>query len=331
MPEWHSLKAYNSLSLDAKAQQLRFLSNPNDIDVWLDEASNDNLPILLLGGGSNVVFTQNFAGSVGIVTLPGIEHVSSDDAYHYIAAGAGANWHELVEWTLANNFTGLENLSLIPGSAGAAPMQNIGAYGVELAQRFEALEAIELATGRARRFTCSECRFAYRDSRFKQEPDRWLITRITLKLPKQWRPALDYASLREALPSSHPDAQEIYNAVCRVRKSKLPDPKTTPNVGSFFKNPMVSHDQMERLKNAHPELPFWPTDTGYKLSAGWLIEQCGWKGKRRGSTGVHDRHALVLVNHGGATGAEVWRLALDIQDSVQQRYGITLEPEPRII
>jgi len=332
MTDSRSLQSLNTLGLPVKAREVHSLRHPGAVQDWREGARHMGLPRLVLGGGSNVVFTGDFPGSVGVVRIPGMEYLGADRDSHYVQAGSGENWHKLVQWTLAHDLPGLENLSLIPGSVGAAPMQNIGAYGVELADRFESLDAIDLESGERRLFTREECRFGYRDSRFKREPDRWLITRVLLKLPRHWEPVLDYAGLREHLAAGErPDAETVGRAVCEIRRSKLPDPTRLGNVGSFFKNPVVGDADMERLASSHPDLPRWDVEDGHKLSAGWLIEQCGWKGKRQGAAGVHERHALVLVNHGGASGAEIWQLARDIRNSVADRFGIGLEPEPRIV
>lgn len=334
MHDPRSLAPLTTLGLEARAREIHHLTGDTDVHAWLDATHHAGMPRLVLGGGSNVVFTRDFPGSVGVVALPGMEHVGSSDQYHYVQAGGGVNWHELVTWTLERGLPGLENLSLIPGSVGAAPMQNIGAYGVELEERFESLEAIDLDSGERRLFEREACHFGYRDSRFKREADRWLILRVMLRLPRDWEPRLEYAGLREALDADGgpaPDARAVSRAVCRIRSSKLPDPARLGNVGSFFKNPVVDDGTLERLRSEASDMPAWPAESGTKLSAAWLIERCGWKGERHGRAGVHADHALVLVNHGGATGAEVKALADAIRQSVADRYGIELEPEPRII
>ncbi len=334
MPDPRSLAPLTTLGLDARADEIHRLAHEADVRDWLDAARHAGKPHLVLGGGSNVVFTRDFPGSVGLITVPGMEHLGSCDRYHYVQAGGGVNWHEFVTWTLEHGLPGLENLSLIPGSVGAAPMQNIGAYGVELHERFESLEAMDLDTGERHLFESEACRFGYRDSRFKREPDRWLILRVMLRLPRHWEPRLEYAGLREELESAgdtSPDARAISRAVCRIRTRKLPHPDRLGNVGSFFKNPIVDEPTRDRMQAEAPDMPSWPADEGAKLSAAWLIERCGWKGKRHGRAGVHEDHALVLVNHGGATGREVSELAEAIQASVAERFGISLEAEPRII
>lgn len=329
-----SLAPLTTLGIEARARDIQKLTHEGDVRDWLEATYHAGTPRLVLGGGSNVVFTQDFPGSVGVVAVPGVEHVGSCNRFHYVQAGGGVNWHDFVNWTLDHNLPGLENLSLIPGSVGAAPMQNIGAYGVELHERFESLEAMDLETGERHLFERDACEFGYRDSRFKQEPDRWLILRVMLRLPREWEPRLEYAGLRETLEASgddNPDPRAISRAVCRIRSSKLPDPARLGNVGSFFKNPIVDEAVFDRLKSESPDMPAWPAHDGAKLSAAWLIERCGWKGKRHGRAGVHEDHALVLVNHGGATGREVRDLAEAIRASVAERFGIQLETEPRIV
>lgn len=329
-----SLAPLTTLGIEARARDIQKLAHEGDVRDWLEATYHTGTPRLVLGGGSNVVFTRDFPGSVGVVAVPGVEHLGSCSRFHYVQAGGGVNWHQFVNWTLDHDLPGLENLSLIPGSVGAAPMQNIGAYGVELHERFESLEAMDLDTGERHLFEREACAFGYRDSRFKQEPDRWLILRVMLRLPREWEPRLEYAGLRETLEASgddNPDARAISRAVCRIRSSKLPDPARLGNVGSFFKNPIVDEAVFERLKSESPDMPAWPADEGAKLSAAWLIERCGWKGKRHGRAGVHEYHALVLVNHGGATGGEVRNLAEAIRASVAERFGIELETEPRIV
>lgn len=334
MADPRSLAPLTTLGIEARALEIQSLTHEREVRDWLEATYHAGMSRLVLGGGSNVVFTRDFPGSVGVVAVPGMEHVGSCGRFHYVQAGGGVNWHELVTWTLDRDLPGLENLSLIPGSVGAAPMQNIGAYGVELHERFESLEAIDLETGERHLFEWDACAFGYRDSRFKREPDRWLILRVMLRLPREWEPRLEYAGLREAVEAAGdqgPDAHAISRAVCRIRRSKLPDPDRVGNVGSFFKNPIVSEEARDRLLSEWPDMPAWPADAGVKLSAGWLIERCGWKGKHHGRAGVHDKHALVLVNHGGATGREVRELAEAIRSSVAERFGIELETEPRII
>ncbi len=290
---------------------------------------------LVLGGGSNVVLTRDFEGLVLLVALRGRRIVREDGDAWYVEAAAGENWHEFVAWTLAQGIPGLENLALIPGTVGAAPIQNIGAYGLEMGERFASLRAVELATGEIVELDADACRFGYRDSFFKQEGrDRFVITSVTFKLPKLWAPRAGYADVaRELTARGHggatPTAQAIFDAVVGVRRAKLPDPLALGNAGSFFKNPVVDAAQFDALLHREPELVSYRQPDGrVKLAAGWLIDRCGWKGRAIGAAAVHERQALVLVNRGGATGAEILALATAIQRDVAQRFGVELEAEP---
>jgi UDP-N-acetylmuramate dehydrogenase len=253
-----------------------------------------------------------------------------------VEAGAGEPWHDLVAWTLEQGWPGLENLALIPGTVGAAPVQNIGAYGVELQERFESLDAVDLVTGRTVTLTRAMCRFAYRDSVFKHElAGKSVITRVRLRLPRPWRPVLGYLELerRQAQAGvASPDARQVFDWVCAIRRAKLPDPARVGNVGSFFKNPVVTEAQCRDIIGRDPEVVHYPLPDGrIKLAAAWLIDACGWKGKSLGRAGVYEKQALVLVNRGGASGAEVVTLARAIQESVYGRFGIRLEPEPVVV
>ncbi len=332
--EHASLREYNSFRVEARARYLITLETLEDIPAFLHDARFRGLPRLILGGGSNVLFCSDFPGVVLHVALKGIEWLGEDAHERYLAVAAGENWHELVCWTIERGWAGLENLSLIPGTVGAAPVQNIGAYGVEFHDVCKAVEATDLETGQSVVLPAEACRFAYRSSRFKEEEGRWLITAVLLKLPKVYRPRLDYPGLREALGEREPTPRAVFDAVCDLRRAKLPglEADQPGSAGSFFKNPLISAQQASTLQARFPDLPAWPQADGrVKLPAAWLIEQCGWKGYREGDAGVSARHALVLVNHGRATGAEIDRLAGRIRASVAQRFGIRLEAEPRIL
>jgi UDP-N-acetylmuramate dehydrogenase len=294
------------------------------------------LPRLILGGGSNVVLTRDFGGVAFLVALRGRRLVAQTSDAWFIEAAAGENWHEFVAWTLENGWPGLENLALIPGTVGAAPIQNIGAYGLEMAERFQCLSAIELATGRAVEFDAAACGFGYRDSFFKGAGrDRFLITAVTFRLPKAWRASSDYADLARELSAqgvAEPGAMDIFDAVVAVRRAKLPDPVVLGNAGSFFKNPVIDAADYAALLAREPEVVAYPQPDGrMKLAAGWLIDQCGWKGQARGDAAVHERQALVLVNRGGASGSDVLALAEAIQADVAHRFGVRLEIEPVIV
>jgi UDP-N-acetylmuramate dehydrogenase len=270
------------------------------------------------------------------IALEGKAVVGEDERYRYVRAAAGENWHAFVQWTLAQGIGGLENLSLIPGTVGAAPIQNIGAYGLETKDVFHSLTAFDPSTGATREMNAAECRFAYRDSVFKRDEGRHLIILdVTFALPKPWRPNLRYAELAQALAEqgvAEPSARQVADTVIAIRRRKLPDPAVIGNAGSFFKNPVVGGAQCAALLERFPTLVHHAQpDGGEKLAAGWLIDQCGWKGRSLGAAGVYPKQALVLVNNGGATGAEVVALAKAIQADVQERYGVLLEPEPVFI
>ncbi len=329
-----NLKRFNTFGVEARARYLALLEKPEDALALRDWLGNRDLPVMVLGEGSNVLFRRDYPGVIAHPAFAGVERLGVRDGAVHFRAAAGQSWHGLVMETIGQGIAGLENLSLIPGTVGAAPVQNIGAYGVELSSRFFELEAIDLQNGARRRFDRAAAEFGYRDSHFKRHPDRYLILNVTLALPERpdWR--LDYGGLREALADTPPQAltaRRISDAVCRIRRSKLPDPARTGNAGSFFKNPVVSRARAEALKSRFPELPVYSAgEKTAKLSAAWMIEYCGWKGRRRGAAGVSSRHALVLVNHGGASGEQIWRLARDIQASVLDAFGVELTPEPRI-
>jgi len=324
----------NTFRVPARAAWLAEIHAAAAIPEILALPQVKNLPLLVLGEGSNVLFTRDFDGVVILVNARGIEQLRDDGDSTLIRAAAGENWNGLVRWTLAQGLCGLENLSLIPGRVGAAPIQNIGAYGVELSETLETVEAYDREQGKSVRFSRAQCGFSYRQSAFKQQPDRWIITAIESRLHRSSPLKLDYAGVREELSVmgiAQPSAMDVANAVCRLRLRKLPDPSVIGNAGSFFKNPVVSEDQATQLQRKHAGLPAFNATDGKKLSAAWLIESCGWKGFREGDAGVSDKHALVLVNHGHATGAQIWALAQRIRDSVQEKFGIRLESEPRII
>lgn len=328
------LKPLNSFGLNATSAGLQVLAQPGA----LSEISFDPQRDLILGGGSNVLLAGNIDGQVLQVGFRDrSSHVLNSGSVR-VRLGAGENWHEAVRWTIEQGLCGLENLSLIPGLCGAAPIQNIGAYGVELASLTHGIEAWDWKKRELRRFDREDCAFGYRDSRFKSgEPDRYLITALELDLQtaRYFEPRLDYAGLREELEAmsiSRPGPRDVSDAVVRLRKRKLPDPAKLGNAGSFFKNPVLAESAASRLRKAHPNLPLYPDGDGrWKASAGWLIEASGWKGFREGDAGVAPQHALVLVNYGEAQGHELVELALRIRNSVQEKFSITLENEPRII
>lgn len=326
------LSALNTFRLPGRAAQLIRLTSIDAVRSLLAEPAGVRSPRLVLGGGSNLILNGDFAGTVLKMEIGGRRLLREDDGARIVEAGAGENWHEFVRWTLAQGWPGLENLSLIPGTVGAAPIQNIGAYGLEMAERFDSLDAISLDDGGERVFDASACRFGYRDSVFKQQPDRWLVTRVRFRLPRAWQPLTRYADVARELAAQgieRPGALEVSDAVIAIRRHKLPDPAEIGNAGSFFKNPVVDAEACARMLVAHPALPHYPQPDGSeKLAAGWMIERAGWKGRDLGPVGCFERQALVLVNRGGATGADVQRIARRIQDDVRARFGVMLEPEP---
>ncbi|SAL11199.1 UDP-N-acetylmuramate dehydrogenase [Caballeronia humi] len=327
----YPLRAHNTFGFDVRARFAMTLESEAQVAALAGDARIAKLPQLVLGGGSNVVLTRDFDGVALLVGMLGKRLIAQDDDACFVEAGAGENWHDFVAWTLAAGMPGLENLALIPGTVGAAPIQNIGAYGLEMGERFERLRAIELATGEAHEFDREACAFGYRDSFFKRAGrGRFLITSVVFRLPKAWMPRADYADVARALENSGKhDAQAIFDAVIAVRRAKLPDWKVLGNAGSFFKNPVVSAEAFDALRAREPEVASYrQPDGSAKLAAGWLIDRCGWKGRAIGGAAVHDRQALVLVNRGGATGAQVLELADAIRRDVFERFGVELEAEP---
>lgn len=329
-----SLQAFTTFGIAASA---RFYLRVTDL-VQLQQLSKmpelADLPRLILGGGSNLILTRDFPGLVLHIALKGREQVDEDDQFVYVRAAAGEVWHEFVQWTMAQGWGGLENLSLIPGSVGAAPIQNIGAYGVEINQCFHSVSWYELATGQVHIFNLNDCQFAYRDSVFKHRlRDKGVILDVTFALAKQWQAKLGYGDVAAHLQEiGTPTPQQISTAICEIRQSKLPDPKLIGNAGSFFKNPLVSPERRTALLERYPNLVSYPQPDGqFKLAAGWLIDQAGWRGHVAGRVGVYQKQALVLVNLGGATGVDVLTLAQEIQADVSQKFGVQLEIEPELI
>jgi UDP-N-acetylmuramate dehydrogenase len=335
-----SLRDHNSFGLPALARTLVRITSDADVRRVVDHPEWGRAPLFVLGGGSNLVLTKDLDAVVLKVEVRGLRLVAEQPDAWIVEAGAGERWHDTVAWTLAHGWPGLENLALIPGSVGAAPVQNIGAYGVELKDRFHSLDAVDLVTGRSVTLDAAACRFGYRDSVFKHEgfgglAGKSVITRVRFRLPRPWQPVLGYLDLdrrRAETGIAEPDAQTIFDWVCAIRRAKLPDPAVIGNAGSFFKNPVVSAEQCRDIIGRDPEIVHYPMPDGScKLAAGWLIDACGWKGKTVGRAGVYEKQALVLVNRGGASGAEVVTLARAIQESVYGRFGIRLEPEPVIV
>ena len=342
------LQAHNSFGISAKALQLVRVRTEADVQAVLANAALRDAPKFVLGGGSNIVLTGDVKPLVLKVEIKGMRLVEETDKAWVVEAAAGEKWHDLVAWTLDNGWPGLENMALIPGSVGASPVQNIGAYGVELQDRFHSLDAIDLTTGQTFSLDAAQCAFGYRDSVFKHESSgqnglglagKALITRVRFLLRKDWKPVLGYLDLERKMAEtgiSQPTAQQIFEWVCAIRQAKLPDPAVIGNAGSFFKNPTVTQDQCDDIIAREPKVVHYLLDDGrIKLAAGWLIDACGWKGKTVGNAGVYEKQALVLVNVGGTehpcTGGEVMTLAKAIQTSVYERFGIRLEPEPVVV
>ena len=330
------LAGRNTFGVAARAPWLLEVNDSGSLAEALDLAQVRDLPLLMLGGGSNLLFAGDPPGAVVALRAAGTQVIADDGVQAVVRADAGADWHGLVMWSLDQGLCGLENLALIPGSTGAAPIQNIGAYGVEVGERIVAVEAWDRRAQRNVRLDRAACAFGYRDSAFKRDPERWIVTAVELALSRHAAPRLDYAGIGEELAAmgvATPGAREVAEAVIRIRRRKLPDPAVVGNAGSFFKNPIVPATLAQALQAAHPRLPVFPGDGDgtRKLSAAWLIDACGWKGARAGDAGVSSAHALVLVNHGAATGLQLLELARRIAASVQDRFGVALEPEPRIV
>jgi UDP-N-acetylmuramate dehydrogenase len=322
-----NLTQLHTLGLQSYADRVLTLRHADDLPALLQGVET---PLRILGGGSNLVPGPRVGGTVIKLELRGCRLLREDEDAWFVAAAAGENWHDFVQWTLAQGWPGLENLSLIPGTVGAAPIQNIGAYGVELKDRFHSLTALSLEDGSPRVFTREDCAFAYRDSVFKQhEAARWLISEVVFRLPKRWQPILDYGDVRAHLEADAITPQAVANAIMAIRQSKLPDPAVLGNAGSFFHNPIVSSEQAAALRASHPAMPVYTQADGMaKLAAGWLIEQAGWKGRDLGPVGMYEKQALVLVNRGGATAHDVRALMEAVQADVVARFGVHLHPEP---
>ncbi|MBL7228890.1 MAG: UDP-N-acetylmuramate dehydrogenase [Pseudomonas sp.] len=327
-----SLKAFNSFGIDVRAQWFAEAHSDADVREGLAYAAAQQLPLLVIGGGSNLLLTQDIPALVLRMATQGIRVLHDDGQQVLVEAEAGEAWHPFVLWTLAQGFSGLENLSLIPGTVGAAPMQNIGAYGVEIKDVFAGLTALDRQTGELRDFSLEECNFAYRDSLFKHEVGRWLILRVRFTLNRVAHLKLGYGPVQQRLAEqgiAQATPSDVSRAICSIRSEKLPDPAVLGNAGSFFKNPLVSQELAAQLQLQYPDLVAYPQADGQvKLAAGWLIEKAGWKGFREGDAGVHRLQALVLVNYGAATGLDISSLALRIQRDIAERFKVDLEMEP---
>lgn len=327
----HSLKAFNTFGIDARAKLFVRFSEPDELAeaLTLDESR------LILGGGSNILLRKDFDGLVLKNEVSGIDILSEDDDSVIVKVGAGENWHSFVMHCIQKGWAGLENLSLIPGNVGAAPMQNIGAYGVELKHCFHELEAYELASGKLKRFGNEACEFAYRSSIFKTwARGQYVICSVSFKLSKTPQVNTSYGAIEQELERmgvTDPGIREVSQAVINIRQSKLPDPKVIGNAGSFFKNPVIDKAQFEKLQAEYPNIPSYPAGEKVKVPAGWLIETAGWKGKRFDNYGVHEKQALVLVNYGGSSGDQIFELSTRILEDIKDRFGIELEREVNIV
>ncbi|MGH6623495.1 MAG: UDP-N-acetylmuramate dehydrogenase [Burkholderiaceae bacterium] len=331
-----SLEPYNTFGVTARAAHFATIASADELAALLDQPRYGAMPRLVLGGGSNLLLTRDFDGLVIKLATKGIERLGRSDGVERVRVGAAENWHTTVERLLHDGLPGLENLALIPGEVGAAPIQNIGAYGVELAERFVELDAFDVEQRRVVRFDAAACHFGYRDSAFKHRSrGDLIILSVTLGVPVEWQAVVGYVDVAAELRTrgvDRPAAREVFDAVVAIRRRKLPDPAVIGNAGSFFKNPVVARDVRNSLIEKFPSLVSY--DLGgarCKLAAGWLIEACGLKGAVRGCAAVYEKQALVLVNRGGATGAEILALAREVQEKVQERFGIQLEPEPTIV
>lgn len=332
----YSLQSYNTFGIDVKAKFFTEIAEERDLPWLVSLPEFKDYPWLILGGGSNILFTKDFPGLVALNRIRGIDFEEADDHSVLVTAGAGVNWHDLVLFTIDHGWGGFENLSLIPGTVGAAPIQNIGAYGVELKDVFVKLEAFEIATQQMRTFSKEECEFGYRNSIFKNSlKHKFIITRVTFKLNKQPKINVSYGAISAVLEANgvaSPGIKDVSDAVITIRQQKLPDPKEIGNSGSFFKNPVVEAATLKALQEQYPDIPSYDiSGDQFKIPAAWLIDSCGWKGHRRKAIGVHDKQPLVLVNFGGGTGDSIKVLALEIQASVKTKFGILLTPEVNII
>lgn len=332
----YKLLNYNTFHLQAETRYFAEIFNEADIYQLLDSKIPEQHPAFVLGGGSNVLFTKDFDGIVIHPRITGLQIIPFSDTECIVKAGAGVIWDELVQFCVGNNLSGIENLSLIPGSVGASPVQNIGAYGVEIKDSFFELEAFDLTNGIKNTFTNAECAFGYRDSIFKKTlKNKMLITNVSFKLSRILKPVLNYGNLQQLFENKNDvSLKSIRDAIVKIREEKLPNPDILGNAGSFFKNPTLSVSHVENLKKEFPSIPVYPFDKHHqKIAAGWLIEQSGWKGKKnkQGTVGVHQNQALVLINYGNAKGEEVLELANQVKEDVNSKFGILLDFEVNIL
>lgn len=328
-----SLRSFNTFGIDATASVYMEVFSIDDLFLVYQDKELMSLPRLVIGGGSNLLLTDHFNGLVLHMVMKGMQIAGEDDDFVYVRVAAGEIWHDLVCWTLQKGFGGLENLSWIPGTVGAAPVQNIGAYGSELKDYFFSLKAFDFSMGKIVELSKPDCRFAYRNSIFKTDlKDRYVILEVCFALPKAWKPNVSYAEVEKEMTRrnlGNPTACDISQVIIDIRQRKLPDPSVTGNAGSFFNNPTVSREKWQELKNEYPNMPAYEQPDGnFRLAAGWLIDQCGWKGKHVGNAGVCETQALVLINRGGASGKEIVELSNAIKKDVFDKFAINLVPEP---
>jgi UDP-N-acetylmuramate dehydrogenase len=332
-----NLQPYNTFGIQAYAKYFTIVRSIDDIRNLLQSEIFRNEKHFFVGGGSNILLTRDFDGLIIKIELKGIETLHEDEENITLRVQAGENWHAFVQFCVAHNYGGAENLSLIPGTVGAAPMQNIGAYGVEIKDIIDSVEAIEIASGSIKNFSNADCHFGYRESIFKQEArDKYVISSVTLTLTKKNHTYhVSYGAIRDTLKQQGVEeltVKAVSDAVIFIRQTKLPDPSRIGNAGSFFKNPSIQADLLDLIRKDHPSIPTFPSENNLiKIPAGWLIEQCGWKGKTFDNIGVHKDQALVLVNYGGGKGENIWQLAMKIQQSVREKFNITLQPEVNVI
>ncbi|MFA6274183.1 MAG: UDP-N-acetylmuramate dehydrogenase [Candidatus Paceibacterota bacterium] len=331
----YDLSSLNSFHVSARAKFFAEIKNEDDFKNLANIPEFKNNEKLFLGGGSNILFTKDFDGIVILNKMKGIQVLKEDDNYVFLKVAGGEKWHDLVLFTVEKNLWGIENLALIHGTVGAAPVQNIGAYGSEVKDSIESVECFEIENGKKKIFANKECKFGYRDSIFKSElKGKFFIFSVTFKLKKNSEPSISYNALKNHLAKNNleiKNSKDVSNAVIDIRKSKLPNPKDLGNAGSFFKNVYVDQKKLEELKKSYPEIPYFEEEGKIKIPAGWLVEQCGWKGKRIGNVGVHEKQALILVNYGNASGLEIKNLAEQIINSVFQKFGLKLFPEVNLI
>ena len=330
----YSLRNHNTLNFEVNAQFVIPVTQAEQIPAAINYAKEHSLTYQVLGGGSNVVLPKQLTGLTLLMDIDFIELSKNDTSGVQLRVGAGVNWHQLVSWTLEQGYLGLENLALIPGTVGAAPIQNIGAYGVEVEQYIDHVEAYDCVSEQWVKLSRADCQFAYRHSLFKKYPKRFIITAVIFELPKIWQPRISYADLNRHFAGVSPEdisATDIFTTVCKIRSEKLPDPKIIGNVGSFFQNPIISNEQLDSLKREYPQIVCYPESSSHsKLAAGWLVDQCGFKGLQKGHVGVHSKQALVLTHDGEGDASELLRLAAEIQEAVNKRFSVSLEIEPII-